>query len=910
MKTLNRTAAIAIHILLLVSVAVTFCVSTSSAATQQCRIFYLGNDDLVRERLALDPGTTFTDLAHAQVAVIQDALWEPGPQLDLLKSRISAGMGLVLILGPDISPAALDALTGGAVIQTGVVTDSADNDSDDAIEQRAAVIRYVGPRRDPLARWPNWRSATRIHERSIVRAIHARVLVATTRLDEVSPSAPVLLRLRIGEGLVYILTPWLNQGAQADRKASYAALLAGIPGAQNYDIQRWPYFNWLFYYLTRDVAGIKPVAYGSWIGAPVPHRNDAVIVGAIFTTLLFLFAAAFYFVRRYSLRHPELLDHFYRDRLTPHGGSSRGALLGAESIIGKADERWDKVGFHRPLSGFLYNYFLSIGIMMPLGLLITFYIQMNFVNPFVEARGEWAIIGQFMQIFFVLLDLGTTQAMVKYFAEFRVTDPRRAITYVQLAIWFHIVVGIIEIALLGLFAAILMPNGALAFLSWIVILHAVIQFPGLVIIFRDLFRALQRFDFSIFLIVIAYVLTPIIQMSCGIYGRRWGLMHPVFGEGMGVVFGFAIGSFIAHTLMIAISAIFYRAVGFRISTIFLAHFNRDTVIHALSYGLKLSGGRALAAAGTALVPFLMGRRLDNFLELNELFLVVFALTLGYLEASAYIFSMIMPSISESIAAGKMALTRRYIDQALRWGLIALAMLGAPFFAFSDIFIRGLLPHQFARAAAVIALMHLWRMIDFSSRLPDEVFQGTGRTGLLSWTLVAEHVSRIMLIGIFMKAFGFAGVFYAFILSSLLKSSVAWALMIRFVIKPVVSGWQTLASPAITAVVNYAILRAIAMSAWQRNPLNTGLIVASTLFVSLPICMFLSGWLGWDRTSIDEFREAADLVPWPLDHAARFALYLLEWGASLSPLEGRFPSKLTAEAAAEAADLNILEAPMR
>ncbi len=35
----------------------------------------------------------------------------------------------------------------------------------------------------------------------------------------------------------------------------------------------------------------------------------------------------------------------------------------------------------------------------------------------------------------------------------------------------------------------------------------------------DLFRALQRFDFSIFLIATSYVLLPVIQMSCGIYSK-------------------------------------------------------------------------------------------------------------------------------------------------------------------------------------------------------------------------------------------------------------------------------------------------------------------------------------------------------------------------------------------------------
>jgi len=38
-----------------------------------------------------------------------------------------------------------------------------------------------------------------------------------------------------------------------------------------------------------------------------------------------------------------------------------------------------------------------------------------------------------------------------------------------------------------------------------------------------------------------------------------------------------------------------------------------------------------------------------------------------------------------------------------------------------------------RAATVMWLMHLWRLADFSTRLPDQVFQGVGRTGTFTWT---------------------------------------------------------------------------------------------------------------------------------------------------------------------------------
>ena len=893
--------------------------ASAHAADAAFNIYYSGEEDLVLSRLLLDPTThRTTTLADAATAVYQDNLPPTGPQLDALKARVSAGMGVVLILGRHTDAAALESLTGGAVKQTGVVDVAHGATHDIELERLAAVINYVGPPADPLARNISWLSAVRVHERTLLEVTGGEVIVRTNPRDPVRPKTPILLRVHSGRGTIYILNVWLRQGDQSDRVASLLTMLKGIEGAENYDFQRWPYFNWLLYGMSRTAAGAPVVPYGYWIAAPVPNAPQARILAAIFFSMFAVFVVAYVFVRRYSLRHPELLERFYRLAVAAMG---RPASLGAaaapqrsgeaQSAPDRGDPRWEIVGFHRPLSGFFYNYLMSLTIMIPLNFAVTFYIERNFVNPFLEARGAWAAVTQFMLIFFTLLDLGTSQAMVKYFAEYRLTDPGRAISYAQFFIWFHAIAGMFQILALGLAAAAWLPHTPMAYLAWFVVLHTLIQFPGFISIFFSLFRALQRFDYAQLLIVLTFVLNPVIQMLCGVYMRHWGLMHPVFGEGMGVVFGFAIGGVIANLLMGLFCAIFYEKMGFNLLTIFLAHFDRETIKKSIVYGAKLTGGQAAVAISWGLVPVMMAILLPDFLELNEVFVLTFAFTFGYLETGAYIFTTLMPSISESYSQAKLALTRRYLDQGLRWGIMVSSMLGGTYIAFSDVFIKGLLPAQFVRAATVMWLMHLWRLLDFTTRLPDQVFQGVGRTGTFTWTSLVEHISRVVLTWYMLKWYGFQGVFYAFIISSVLRSIIAWPLMGYLVAWPSLSKWQTLANPALAAIGNYLILRGFALAVWggTGHVASAWLVVLFCLVGSLPIYMVLSGLLGWDRASLAEFRDAAELVPAPFGKIARTAHRIVEWASKMSPLNDRFPGNLVEEAAAESGALNALKAEL-
>ena len=377
--------------------------------------------------------------------------------------------------------------------------------------------------------------------------------------------------------------------------------------------------------------------------------------------------------------------------------------------------------------------------MIPLNFAVTFYIERNFVNPFLEARGAWAAVTQFMLIFFTLLDLGTSQAMVKYFAEYRLNDPGRAITYAQFFIWFHALAGMFQITALGLAAAAWLPHTTVAFLAWFVVLHTLIQFPGFISIFFNLFRALQRFDYAQLLIVLTYVLNPAVQMICGIYMRHWGLMHPVFGEGMGVVFGFAIGGVFANLLMGMFCSIFYEKMGFKLGTIFLAHFDRATINKSIVYGAKLTGGQArrrdqlgIGAGVHGASAAQLSRAQRNFAAHLRVLLRLSrnrrvhlhhadAVDIGELLASHDGADAPLPRPGPAMGHHGDLDARRDVHCVLRRFHQRPAATA----------IRARRDRHVADASVAAA--------DFTTRLPDQVFQGVGRTGTFTWTSLLEHV---------------------------------------------------------------------------------------------------------------------------------------------------------------------------
>ena len=95
-------------------------------------------------------------------------------------------------------------------------------------------------------------------------------------------------------------------------------------------------------------------------------------------------------------------------------------------------------------------------------------------------------------------------------------DPREGIKYAQLYVWWQAITGTIQLGLVALIAAFIMPHTGYAFMSYYLILHALIQFPGFFTVFQNAFRAYQKQDYDQVLNLIA-LLTPVLVQSVTVF---------------------------------------------------------------------------------------------------------------------------------------------------------------------------------------------------------------------------------------------------------------------------------------------------------------------------------------------------------------------------------------------------------
>jgi O-antigen/teichoic acid export membrane protein len=826
----------------------TACASKQEAVLVPRNIFYAGPESEVKTALSLAGYSLVEDPAKAEVLVLNGEIPET------VRERGVGDKGLVLILSKELSQADVQALLGQAVRL---------RIADDALS-----LTDAKDARDPLLTEIIWNGAPQVRERVEITGLGSGARVLVSGFED---SEGVLWQVSTGS------TPGLP-----GRTFVFSASLSGEANPQ---IQEWGYFNYLIYHLVERAAGATPMPFADYPVSPVPHAADRRALFIFLGAELVFFYTTFIVVRRWSLKHPEALD----------------SLVADKGKFEKQEEHtdWEKVGFHRPLSGLLVG--MGIGILLFIPLIIyQNLILPQFILPSAQALGTWGRVTQFFVLTWSVWDVGTSMASMKFLSQYRVSDPQRGFKYLQVFVWWQALSGAIQVALVVIASSMGLVRTPYALFTWAIIAHSIIQIPGFYQVIRNTLNALQRNDYSRYIDAVGTLIFPITtQVILVPIFYTWGKMHPELGASMGGVLGMAAAAYALEVSDFLLGLWLYKRIGYKASVIFMAHFDWGIIKEAFRFGFfEMLGGMTVAAGG-ALEIWVTQNGLVNYSETWGNWVLAWNFLLAFTVATN-LYDGIMPAISEALSSGYKKLCQYYSVQSYKWGAIASAVLAAILLVVAPRFIIGSSGPEFQRAAVIAIPLMIFGSIQFLSWLGDAIFLGSNRPVLRAVMVLLEQAIRIGLMVVLLLKFQINALIIAYFVGILVRGVVAYFVANKFCFPQRFYFWQSLAAPLIAAGIHYLFLTLIAKFVWTGDDISSIILFFIGLVPAMPFFFFFYGLAGgWDDAGLEEVAEASRLTG--LLYRVVYVIFLLpsRWGAKLSPLHNKFPITMRASALAEA-----------
>jgi O-antigen/teichoic acid export membrane protein len=446
-------------------------------------------------------------------------------------------------------------------------------------------------------------------------------------------------------------------------------------------------------------------------------------------------------------------------------------------------------------------------------------------------------------------------------SQYRVHDPRRAVQYGQVFVWWQALSGAIQVAIMVGLAGTLMPRTVYAIYAWSVVVHTFIQIPGFYWVMRNALTGLQRFDYAQILDLGLAVIFPMITQPIIVTLMvAWGRTHPVFGAPMGGLLGMGIAGYAAELLTFLLGMWLYRRLGYNARLYFLAHFDWSVIKDSFRFGVFEMLGSAAWGIGQSLEILISQTYLVNYAEvwgnwvLAQNFVYAFNVT-------QTLYNNLMPSISEAFSNGRKILSQYYSAMGYKWGGMISAMLGAILLAVADRFILGASGPEFVRAAQYSTPLLIWGILQYPSWVGDNVELGANKPWLKVLMVGMEQIIRIGLAFILLARLQINALIIAYIVGIMTKNIVAYLVNNKLCFHQRFYFWQSLAAPFLAGVVHYAVLRWIGGLIWQGDQVTSIVVLAVQRAVGISTFMKPFAWLFWKASAL---------------------------GARISPLHNRFP----------------------
>ncbi|MFP4345766.1 MAG: hypothetical protein ACLFU8_13815 [Anaerolineales bacterium] len=844
-------------LLLLLLVALAFGGRSALAqAPSVVDVYYVGpQDDILESILRAEPYLRLVD--HPELAdlyVLNNAGMERATLQTIGREVLREEVGLVVFAGPFLpqNTSEIRALLGVGTFEM-------------ALREDAPPRLVREGEGDPLQRFITWSSAPPIEARTVITNPNLFLPIVTTVQGEA-----LVQRVRGREGVqVFIVGGWLSH-------------------ASNSEWPIWPYFDY-FIYRTLAEAGdaARVLSFAEYPQSPVPHSAVRLTLlsggSAVFVLTLFLL----FMVRRALFLRP----YFFAVEPLPPSDDA-----------GEVAQGWQRAGFQRPLAGLLFLLGGLVLLLVPL-LVYNSYLLPEFLVPWSQVLEFWGQARSWLSILWLLFDAAIGVATVRYFAVLRRQNPREGLRYFQFYVWWQLLSGALQLSAVAVLSALLVPRTGLAHLSFYLVAHALIQFPGFLHVFQLFFRSLQRLDYEQGITLVLLGGPLLFQTLFVLLLRRWSGASPLIGESLGAVFGLGLGLYAAEWLAFAVGLVLLHRLGYSLRGLLLPTFDTRQAGRALGFGARLLFGSLAVPLGYFAESYLLRTPLVGYPVLSGgwgmslLMLPYDVLVIGLYDA-------LMPALATAHVFGYRTLTRYYASRGFHYGLWLSLFLLALLTGVGDYLVRGLASGSAAELLPLVAPLAIWGATRWLVWATSSVLVGLGRPAMRSWMLIGEQVVRLALIVGLVPRLGDWSLFIAYGLASLLAGVWGWYRVGRYGVSLHFSVWQTVVAPAGAALILYNVLRMVADLLWRPDLGGTLLFALVVLLLAIPLYAFLTALFGgWDDAGVEELTHATSLSG--LGRPLGLLLLLgIRYGALLSPLHGQFSLTLYPWAEEEAQALSL------
>lgn len=565
------------------------------------------------------------------------------------------------------------------------------------------------------------------------------------------------------------------------------------------------------------------------------------------------------------------------------------------------DELWQETGFQRILGGFWHNYIFMLFIMI-FGMVMMGLIFPNYILPYPEAMGFKSVVSSLFSLLFTIFDVGIGSAVTRFVAEYVGRgEMKKGMEYLRFFIWFQMITGLLQVTIVAFWALrFATETTTFAPLVWFFIINSLVQYPGMLGIYRSALQAFQRYDKANIVSFVQMVfLESTTQIIFIFVGRWWGINTPYMGELMGATMGYIIGLYIDDFLAMVLAAKYFSDVlkpyGISIWDTFVPRFSKKVIKKALLFGSKNMAQGIFYQVSMLWITGVTMIWLPNYSTIIGLFSIA--------DGLARLIIQDLPTkaaIAESYNSGKLRLTDYIIQSQFKWyGILTffltleIGMLIPP--------VLGDIAANYASAAWMIPYLLISRFFIPPIHFSDSVQQGCDKPEYAAYSLAVQMVTRMITFTLLLNPGMIPSLIpgYNYTIAYLMadlppiiaKNIFAWMLIDRKLVKIRVNIWQTFVAPFLAILplipINLGLL-------WLFNTYSTNQFIAIIMglifivfllfgaptFIVFPMLGLVGGW---DERSIEHLKNAA-LISGPSKPFVMTMYRISKWCWDRSPLK--------------------------